>query len=504
LKLRTASSIVLALAALVLLTLAPAASARRHSKTPRITFVRCWPIVVCGKDPHTVAPGGRLRFRGRNLRKHGMVVVFSHRARSRRSSGGRRAALTSRLRVRRPDGFVTTVPASARSGRIRILGPHGRRSNVVGPLHIHKRTIPRALHGSGTAFDGTGMWIWYVSKSSDGTTAGIAAQAQQYGVSTVFVKSSDGTSWWDQFSPTLVSALKAAGLHVCAWQFVYGRSPSTEASLGARAAQTGADCLVIDAEGQYEGLYSQAQTYIDHLRALIGPDYPVGLASFPYVDYHPSLPYSVFFGPNGAQYNAPQVYWKAIGTSVDTALAHTYLWNGVYGRQIFPLGQLYDNPSSRDVQRFRALSAGYGAPGTSWWSWQSASNAGWAAIAPPAPATVLPTPVGYPLLKSGSKGDVVLWAQEHLMSAGQAISPSGTFDSATVSATSSFQSANGLPVTGQVDAATWPALLRLAPAPVSWNSKKASAARSGSRRNGPRSAFLHAKRYEIPRTPPGP
>jgi len=502
---RPRAASVLALLALALMAGLPAsASARSHSKKPRITFVRCWPMVVCTSDPHTVAPGGRLRFRGRNLKRHGMHVVFS-RARTHKSSGGVRARLTSKLRVRKGDGFVATVPATARSGRIRIVGPHGARSNVVGPIHIHKRTTPRPLKGSGTAFDGNGMWIWYVSKSSDGTTAGISAQAAQYGVTTVFVKSSDGTSWWNQFSPALVSALKAAGLHVCAWQFVYGRDPAGEASLGARAAQTGADCLVIDAEGQYEGLYSQAQTYINDLRSLVGPDYPIGLASFPYVDYHPSLPYSVFLGPNGAQYNAPQVYWKAIGTSVDTALAHTYLWNSVYGRQIFPLGQLYDNPSTADVQRFRALSAGYGAPGVSWWSWQSASSAGWAAIAPPQPTPVVPPPVGYPLLKSGSKGDVVVWAQEHLISAGQPISATGTFDSATVNATTSFQTANGLPVTGQVDAATWPALLRLAPAPVSWTSKRASAAaRSGSRRNGPRSAFLHAKRYEIPRTPPGP
>jgi putative peptidoglycan binding protein len=492
------------LLAAIALILASAPSATARSRAPHISSVRCWPIVVCGKDAHTVAPGGRLRFKGRNLAKRGMVVVFSRRAHT--ASGGKRGALTAKLRLRKPAGFVTTVPVSARSGRIRILGPGGR-SNVVGPIHIHKPTVSRPVHGSGTAFDGNGMWIWYVSKSSDGTAAGIIAQAQQYGVNTVFVKSSDGTSYWSQFDPTFVSTLKAAGLHVCAWQFVYGKSPDVEASLGAQAAQSGADCLVIDAEGQYEGLYAQAQTYINDLRAAIGPDYPVGLASFPYVDYHPSLPYSVFLGPNGAQYNVPQVYWKAIGTSVDTALAHTYEWNSIYGRQIFPLGQLYNNPPTTDIQRFRALSAGYGAPGVSWWSWQSASTAGWAAIAPPQPATVVPPPVGYPLLKSGSKGDVVLWAQEHLQSAGQAVTTSGTFDSATVSAVSNFQAANGLPVTGQVDASTWPVLLRYPPAPVSWTTKKAAKASLASahpRRNGPRSAFLHAKRYEIPRTPPGP
>ena len=72
------------------------------------------------------------------------------------------------------------------------------------------------------------------------------------------------------------------------------------------------------------------------VRAGVGPAYPVSLASFPYVDYHPGLPYSVFLGPNGAQFNAPQVYWKTIGTTVDAAMYHTYVWNSLYGRPIEP------------------------------------------------------------------------------------------------------------------------------------------------------------------------
>lgn len=486
--------------AVIAVAMVPAAATAR-TRAPHISYVRCWPVSACGKDAHTVAPGGQLRFRGRHLQRRGMVVVFPSRARA-ASRRRHSPALTARLRLRRSDGYVATVPANARSGKIRIVG-RGVRSNLVGPIRIRKPSTP-APHGTGTAFDGTGMWIWYVSRSSGGTAAGIAAQAAQYGVNTVFVKSSDGTNWWSQFSPTLVAQLKAAGLHVCAWQYVYGSNPLAEASLGAQAAQTGADCLVIDAESEYEGLYSQAQTYMQNLRSLVGPNYPIGLASFPYVDYHPGLPYSVFLGPGGAQYNLPQVYWKAIGTSPDSALAHTYLWNGVYGRQIFPLGQLYDNPSAGDVQRFRSLSAGYGASGVSWWSWQSASTSGWMAIAPPAPVPVAPPPPSYPLLKSGAKGDIVLWAQEHLMSAGQPVSPTGKYDSPTVNAVASFQAANGLPADGQLGPATWPVLLRLPPAPVSWTSKGARAASASPRPNGPKSASLRAKRYEIPPTPPGP
>ena len=108
----------------------------------------------------------------------------------------------------------------------------------------------------------------------------------------------------------------------------------------------GADCLVIDAEAEYEGHYAAAQTYINDLRAKIGPTYPVGLASFPYVSYHASEPYSVFLGPGGAQYNAPQMYWHDIGVSVDTVYANTYIANRIYGRPIYPLGQTYGGVSS--------------------------------------------------------------------------------------------------------------------------------------------------------------
>jgi hypothetical protein len=189
------------------------------------------------------------------------------------------------------------VPSWAKSGRVRLARKRGRKSNGAGPITIKRPVVNRPKAAGGGALAASGMWIWYVSKSNGGDPAAIAAQAKSHGVQTVFVKSSDGTTWWSQFSPALVSALKAGGLHVCAWQFVYGTSPAGEAALGARAAQTGADCLVIDAESKYEGKYGQAQTYINALRAAIGPDYPLALSGFPYVDFHPAFPYSVFLGP---------------------------------------------------------------------------------------------------------------------------------------------------------------------------------------------------------------
>jgi hypothetical protein len=101
-----------------------------------------------------------------------------------------------------------------------------------------------------TPFRGDGMWIWYVSKAQGGNPARIAARAKSRGIDTVFIKSGDGTDNWSQFTPGLVAALRQRGLHVCAWQYVYGSDPAGEARVGAAAADDGADCLVIDAEAE--------------------------------------------------------------------------------------------------------------------------------------------------------------------------------------------------------------------------------------------------------------
>ncbi len=318
-------------------------------------------------------------------------------------------------------------------------------------------------------FGGRGMWIWYVSMSDGGDLSSIITDAHTYGVGTLFIKSGDGTGAWSQFNSQLVSTLHTAGLKVCAWQYVYGNNPTAEAQVGAAAVSDGADCLAIDAESEYEDKYVSAQTYIQTLRQLIGPNFPVALASFPYVDYHPSFPYSVFLGPGGAQYNAPQMYWLDIGTSVDHVYAHTYEYNSLYGRPIAPLGQLDENPSTSDILRFRQLARAYGAPGVSWWDWQDATTAGWSAISQPVGDLTGFTPdSSVPTLGLGAQGDLVIWAQEHLYSAGQPIAIDGDFGPQTQAAVQGFQAAHGIATSAIIDAPTWQALLRYAPVSVTW------------------------------------
>ena len=84
-------------------------------------------------------------------------------------------------------------------------------------------------------------------------------------------------------------------------------------------------------QAQYEGRYAAAQRYLADLRARIGPAYPLGLTSLAYVFQHRAFPYSVFLGPDGAQFNLPQMYWKDIGVSVPSVFATTYAVHWTFG-----------------------------------------------------------------------------------------------------------------------------------------------------------------------------
>ncbi len=359
-----------------------------------------------------------------------------------------------------------------------------------------------------TPFDRQGMWIWYVSRSERGSVAAIIARARRHDIGTVYVKSGDAGHVWSQFNRGLVRRLHRGGLDVCAWQFVYGKQPVAEARVGAQSVKRGADCLAIDAEGDYEGRYAAADRYIRGLRARIGEDFPVSLAAFPYVDYHPAFPYSVFLGPGGAQFNQPQMYWKTIGTSVRTIFEHTYLYNRIWERPIYPLGQTYEGPGNAALKLFRRYAASFGDGPPSWWSWQETRGKEWGALGANRAARPLAgyrLNLEYPLLRRGDRGDTVVWAQEHLVGAGAELPVTGLFGKQTRATVRAFQREEGLEASGEIDTETWGALLAYRPYRVRWaatRKKQGGKAESSSARatpaRRPLSAALPAKRYEIP------
>jgi len=446
-----------------MLGLAGLPPAQARPTAPSLTGLRCVPATASAcRSEIRLAVGKRIQLSGRGLAR-GMRVTFRW----------PKGALATKLR-RSKVGWSAAVPPGTALGKVAVTvrDRARRRSNArhivvvaEAPLPARAATDPGALPD---VFKGNGMWIWMLPKSEAGNLDAIAARARGASMRTVFVKSADAAKLWTQFTPGLVQGLHDRGLRVCAWQFVYGTDPLGEAAAGAASVAAGADCLVIDAETAYEGRYAAAQRYMAALRAAIGPHHPLALTSFPYVDYHPRLPYSVFLGAGGAQANLPQVYWKDIGASVDAVSARTLASNRIYGTPLAPLGQAYADPDPADLARFRAIWAGYGAGGLSWWSWQASSETTWAKLTQAAPApVVLPDP-GWPSLRKGSSGDQVIWLQQHLASFDPAVAIDGKFAAATQAALIALQIARGLPASGTTDAATWQALLTLPMRAVDW------------------------------------
>jgi peptidoglycan hydrolase-like protein with peptidoglycan-binding domain len=67
-----------------------------------------------------------------------------------------------------------------------------------------------------------------------------------------------------------------------------------------------------------------------------------------------------------------------------------------------------------------------------------------------------------------SKGDEVIWLQQHLASVTPTLPVTGTFGPDTAQALAAFQTARGLPPTAETDPATWQAVLALPVTPVDW------------------------------------
>jgi hypothetical protein len=388
-----------------------------------------------------------------------------------------------------------------------VLAPAVTAAETGGAGEVEEPAPTESVPGV-SPFDRQGMWIWYVEKSDGGSLPRILQRARRYGIGTVYVKSGDGGSVWSQFTTSLVNSLHRGGLDVCAWQFVYGDNPVAEAKVGAASVKRGADCLVIDAEGDYEGKYAAADRYMRALRARIGQSFPVSLAGFPYVDYHPAFPYSVFFGRGGAQYSQPQMYWKAIGTSVRTVFEHTFFYSRVYGKPIYPLGQTYEAPSRGEIQSFRRFAASYDGLAPSWWDWQETTTSGWQGLGTRVKAVSGYRPIsGDPTLKRGRRGDLVVWAQEHLRSAGESLPVTGVFGRVTRAAVRDFQQTVGLHADGVIGNRTWRALLRYQPVRYLWAGSPGGGGRGGARSSRaippsrPLSASLPPRGEEID---PGP
>ena len=315
------------------------------------------------------------------------------------------------------------------------------------------------------AFASPALWVRETSPLQTGQQ--LVADASQAGVRTLYLKAGDGLTPELRFTSALVGEIRSAGATVCAWMFAYGSDPVGEAAVAVAAVRAGAQCLVVDAEGQYDKLYGAAQVFVHSLRSQLGAHFPIGLAGQAEVTQHPSFPYSVFLGPGAFNVAIPQVYWRDFAVSVDSAFAATIGINSIYGRPVLPVGQLFNSPQPSELLRFRALAHAYGPGGWSFYDLDTAQSQQLAALAAPLPR-VSRRAIVPPTLRAGADGDDVVQAQELLNAAGAHLPVGGFFGAVTARAVASFQAHRRLRASGALDAPTWKALLRFHPREPSW------------------------------------
>lgn len=164
--------------------------------------------------------------------------------------------------------------------------------------------------------NGKGFYLWQIWNCEGGDADRIAELAADAGLSHVMIKVADGT-WIYNYDreehydmvPPVARALRARGIQVWGWQYVYGENPVGEARKAVqRVKELELDGFVADVEKEFkaDGMKKVARTYMQELREGL-PDLPVALSTYRYPNLHPQIPYSELL--TYCDINMPQVYW---------------------------------------------------------------------------------------------------------------------------------------------------------------------------------------------------
>jgi hypothetical protein len=223
------------------------------------------------------------------------------------------------------------------------------------------------------------FWIWNIPNCEKGDPLAIAAVAHRAGLTDVFVKVADGPVKFGVYAgrdvvPPVVQALKAVGIRVWGWQYVYGNNPAGEELIAsARIKELGLDGYIVDAEVEFKkaGWGARAETYLSRLKAN-NPNVTIAFSSYRWPHYHPEFPWAVFY--KYCDINMPQVYWlQAHNAAYQTALTFQE-FQAMGTMPIWPAGPAWKEngwaPTLDEIRQFEASSLKNGAELVSYWSWE--------------------------------------------------------------------------------------------------------------------------------------
>lgn len=239
---------------------------------------------------------------------------------------------------------------------------------------------------------GKGIFIWRLASCAGGDPVRLASMARDAGFSWVAIKAADGYFDFNQgkgpawtgpnLLPGAVDALRAVGVNIVGWQYIYGATKALKTPIAAQEAETAAanirrfnfDCWIIDPESEYKrsGAAAWANTYMTALRAG-SPSVSIGLCSYRYPTLHPELPWSEFL--RRSDFHCPQVYWIQAHNPAYQLQRSVNELRALKALPIIPAGSAYYEPGYKwqptvaDLNVFDQMAHELNLPGISWWEW---------------------------------------------------------------------------------------------------------------------------------------
>jgi hypothetical protein len=231
-----------------------------------------------------------------------------------------------------------------------------------------------------------GFFTWKIPNCEKGNPKQIANYAKAAGLSHLVVKIADGMMvyngiWGDQtdYTTPVVNALRARGIKVWGWHYIYGDNPISEANVGiARIRQYNLDGYVIDVEKEFKasGKKVAAKKFMDQVRSTL-PNLPIALSSYRYPSLHPQVPWTEFL--DQCDIIMPQVYWmKAHNPGDQLARCVNEFRAKVPVRPIVPTGAAFREygwqPTDSEVLEFFQKARELNLSAVNFWEWSDARS----------------------------------------------------------------------------------------------------------------------------------
>lgn len=228
---------------------------------------------------------------------------------------------------------------------------------------------------------GKGSWIWKIPQCEGGDANAIATVAQNCGFSHILIKIADSSKAYNynkttgaDLIPAVVDALRAKGISVWGWHYVYGYDPAGEAAIAiSQCKKYNLDGYVIDAEVEYTqaGREAVARTFMNSIRSAL-PSTPMALSTFRWPSYHGNFPYNAFL--EKCDYAMPQVYWMSAHNPVyDLSRSFREFSALSAAKPVIPTGPaFYESgwgPTAAEVKDFLDCAKSLGCTAANIYSW---------------------------------------------------------------------------------------------------------------------------------------